>query len=135
MTTMHIRNAFPLAVVLAAAALPAAAGQYDTPYSLFQAARRQPAHGIEPATIMRIDEERVRPHRSPPVAPGMHEVEVSVPAGAGRTVRLTLAVDAQPCTRYFFGARRVNGSHREWEAFVESFEAIGECRARFAKAG
>ena len=109
----------------------ALAGMYDAPYALIQSAPRQPAHGVEPARVMRIDDERAL-GRGLPVAPGKHVVEVSLPGphGVSGSTRRTIEIEAKACTRYFIGGRRPARSSRDWEVFVEREEAIGECRAK-----
>ena len=113
---------------------PAVAGPYDAPYSIIQAQQRSLVHDTQPATIMRVDEERMNPRRSDPVKPGIHVVEVSVPGPKGMAMpgRQVLVIDAQPCTRYYIAARRPTHTSRHWEAYVDQSEAIGECTLRFA---
>lgn len=114
----------------ALAALPAAAGPYDEPYVLFVPAARSETQDIRPAVVVAIDGKPVGLRRAEPVAPGLHQVEVSLPSAKGMSNpgRDTLTITAEPCTRYYLGARRSTRTSRDWTAFVERTETIGECR-------
>jgi len=46
--------------------------------------------------------------------------------------RDTLQVDAKPCTRYYFAARRSSPTARDWKVFISASEPIGECEKKFA---
>ncbi len=96
-----------LALALAAAALPAAAGPYDQPYVLFEADRRSPTEDTRPATIMNVDGVNMRAGKSDPVAPGWRNVEVSVPGARGMSdpQRQMLKIETEPCTRYYLAAK------------------------------
>ena len=117
------------------AALPCAAGPYDQPYVLFQAREKSVANDLAPATVMKIDGKLVRAGRQEPVDPGKHSVEVSVPGARGMSnpERQVVEVDAKPCTRYYFAAKRSSPTDNDWKAYVDREEPIGECRKKFMK--
>ena len=112
-----------------ASLLMAGALAYQSPYVMFEAAARSPVRDVHPATIMRVDGAHAGPHRAGPLTPGVHEIEVSLPGpmAVGKPTRQTLVIDAQPCTRYFVAAARSSRTSRDWQAYVERSEAIGEC--------
>jgi hypothetical protein len=125
-----------LAAALAASfAASVHAGPYDQPYVLFQARERMSAQDLAPATVMKIDGKNVRRGRDEPVAPGKHSVEVSVPGhkGMSNPERQVVEIDAAPCTRYYFAARRSSPTANDWKAYVDAEEPIGECRKKFMK--
>ena len=97
-------------VAASASILAACAGgsMYSQPYAQFVPERRSATQDTRPALIMRIDGHMVDATRDDPVAPGVRQVEVSVPGAPGMSApkRDTLTVDAKPCTRYYFSARR-----------------------------
>lgn len=111
----------------------AAASMYDQPYALFEPERAHPAADTRPAMIMKIDGRDRAVNRNDPVTPGKHTVELSVPGRTGMSnpSRDTLTVDAQPCTRYFFAARRSSMTASDWQAFVAATEPIGDCARKF----
>ena len=112
------------------------AGPYDQPYALFQARAKSAAQDLAPATVMKVDGQNTKkPGRSDPVPPGKHAIEVSVPGakGVSNPDRQTLEIDAKPCTRYFLAAKRSSPTAKDWQAFVEREESIGECKAKFMK--
>ena len=73
-------------------------------------------------------------NRNDPVAPGMHQVMVSVPGPQGMSSpgRDTLSIEAKPCTRYRLAARRSSRTATDWSAFVAEVEPIGECQKKFS---
>lgn len=121
-------------IVFAFAAFPAVAGPYDQPYALFVPAHRSEVRDIEPAMVVAVDGKPTRGRRAEPVAPGFHEVEVSLPSprGTSRPGREVITIAAEPCTRYYIGAQRSTATSRDWSAFVERSEAIGECDVQTA---
>ena len=129
MTTFRV-----LAVCLfATATWPVQAGPYDQPWALVEADGRSPTHDTAPAPVMRVDDKNFR--RGDPVAPGPHKVEVSIPGprGVSNPGRATLEIDAKPCTRYRFAAKRSSPTAKDWQAFIAAEEPIGECRKKFEK--
>ena len=126
----------PIVAVLATfAALPCAAGPYDQPYVLFQAREPSVANDLAPATVMKIDGKNTRTGRQEPMPPGKHAVEVSVPGSKGMSnpERQVVEVDAKPCTRYYFAAKRSSPTADDWKAYVAREEPILECRKKFMK--
>ena len=106
---------------------------YSQPYALFEPAQRMPAEDQQPAFVMNIDGKNVNINTNDPVEPGKRTVELSVPGPKGMSDpgRDTVVVDAKPCTRYYFAARRSSLTARDWTAFVASSEQIDECAKRF----
>ena len=128
---------FAISILIAIAPLLAGAGgKYSTPYALFEAGQRRPAADTRPAFIMRIDETYVKIGTNDPIAPGNHEVELSIPGtpGSSQSTRVKMTIEAKPCTRYYFAAQRSTRSARDWEAFVAGSESIRECVKRFPDA-
>jgi hypothetical protein len=123
-----------LSAALLAACATAPGGMYAKPYALFEPERRMPAADTRSAFIMKIDGQQITINRSDPVAPGVREVEVSIPGppGMSESDRDTLKVDAKPCTRYYFAAKRSSPTARDWRAFISAEEPIGECTRQFA---
>jgi len=60
-------------------------------------------------------------------------VTVDLPPRKGFTMATqnTFDLDAKPCTRYRFGARRDSATARDWYATIEAREPIGECLKKF----
>jgi hypothetical protein len=125
----------PLALAAAASlASCAGGGMYAQPYALFESHERSQIQELEPAVVMSIDgRSRALGEGNEPVTPGLRRVELSIPGppGMSNPGRATLEVDAKPCVRYRFGARRTSPTARDWYATVESTEPIGECRKKF----
>lgn len=128
---------FAISILIAIAPLLAGAGgKYSNPYALFEAEQRRPAADTRPAFIMRIDDKYVKIGTNDPIAPGNHEVELSIPGtpGSAQSTRVKMTIEAKPCTRYYFAAQRSTRSARDWEAFVAGSESIRECVKRFPDA-
>ena len=68
------------------------------------------------------------------VDPGLREVRVQAPAGGVdlRTTR-TIALDVQPCTRYYLVAVKDNRLASDFQVKVEHAEPIGGCSAKPAQ--
>lgn len=113
-----------------------AGGMYASPYALFEPERRSAVEDTRPAFVMKIDGQNVSIDRSDPVAPGAHTVELSIPGppGMGQSARDTVTIEAKPCTRYYWAARRSSRTARDWKAFVAHAEPIVECHKRFSEA-
>jgi hypothetical protein len=116
--------------------LTGASKMYSSPYALFEAEQRRPAADPRPAFVMRIDGQYVKIGTNDPVAPGRHEVELSIPGTPGSTqsTRVKLTVEAKACTRYYFAAEHSSRSARDWKAFIAGSEPIRECAKRFPDA-
>lgn len=132
--TRHAAIALALPAVLLAACAGSTGGMYSQPYALFEAHERSQIQELEPAFVMSIDgASRALGNDSEPVEPGLRRVELSIPGprGMSNPERETLEVDAKPCVRYRFGARRSSPTARDWHATVEASEPIGECLKKF----
>jgi hypothetical protein len=127
----------PLLLALPVAWLAACAsggGAYSQPYALFEPHERSEVQELRPAFIMSIDgRSRAINDSNEPVAPGKRKVELSLPGpmGVSNPKYETVEVDAKPCTRYRFGARRDSATARDWYATIEAREPIGECLKKF----
>lgn len=127
----------PIASLLACAVLAACGstggGMYSQPYAYFEPDPRNDAEDSRPAVPMKIDGAMVRIGERYPVPPGKREVEVSIPGPRGMSDpgRETLTIDAKPCTRYYLTARRSSLTAKDWKAYVERSEPIGECVSKF----
>jgi hypothetical protein len=121
----------------ALAASAAAAGPYDQPYALVEAADRSDVRKEFSPAITQIDGKSTRnPRRPDPVPPGKHAITVRfetarVAQSPAETSRV-LEIELEACTRYRIAARRVGST--EWEPQVYS-EPISECVRKFKKAG
>ena len=115
------------------AACATGSGPYSQPYALFEADPRSDVRDTRPAIPMKIDGSMVRIGERYPVAPGVRQVEVSIPGPRGMSdpERQTIAVDAKPCTRYYLTAKRPTRTSDDWNAMVEYTEPIGECMSKF----
>ena len=127
-----------LAAVLCTAWLAGCAGgmgdMYSQPYALFEQYEASQIAELQPALVVAIDgKSRSAGDYFEPVTPGIHQVELSIPGPPGMSSpgRETLQVDAKPCVRYRFGARRSSATARDWHATVEATEPIAECRKKF----
>jgi hypothetical protein len=133
---MKARNSTAALLAASAALLGGCAGgnMYSQPYAQFVPERRSATEDTRPALVMRIDDHMVDATRDDPVPPGVHQVEVSVPGPPGMSdpKRDTLTVDAKPCTRYYFSAKRATRTDTDWHGFVSASEPIGECVKKFA---
>jgi hypothetical protein len=133
----------PAIVLLASSAAVLAAcasggGMYDQPYALFETELASVPADTRAAYIQQIDSEQRAINANDPVAPGVRKVVLSVPgprALGNDSRRQTLTVDAKPCMRYYFAARRPSASSDDWSAYVVYSEPIGECRKKFPAAG
>jgi len=107
---------------------------YSQPYALFVPHERSQIQEQQPALIMSIDgKSRSLADTNDPVTPGKHKVELSLPGpmGMSNPKYETVEVDAKPCMRYRFGARRDSPTARDWYATIEATEPIGECLKKF----
>ena len=116
-----------LLVALALTAGGCASVQYSKPYVLFAGEHNQRLQGVVAANIVSIDGERIPGGAQPPFPPGMRTVEVALPQTPGQTAPIsrTITIDAQPCMRYYIGAR--NATETSFEAAVTTTEPIKEC--------
>ena len=112
-----------LAVAAAAGCASSSMSDYSRPYAIFEAEHRLGTQGIVPAIPWQIDGREVA-GRKDPVPPGRHEVMVNI-SGTGEAGRKTMTIDAQPCTRYYLGAKNEPG--KGLVPMVVSSENIGEC--------
>ena len=131
---MRFRTSASLAAgALLLGACAGGGSMYSQPYAQFVAEQRSPTQDTRPAFVMRIDDKMVEIGRDDPWPPGVHKVEVSIPGPPGMSDpdRDTIEVDAKPCTRYYFAAKRSSRTARDWEAFVAAAEPIGECKKKF----
>jgi len=120
--------------IAAASILAAQAGPYDQPWAVFEADNSSPTADTKPATVMKIDGKNIPLGRNNVVLPGKHVVELSIPGprGMSNPKRDTIEIDAQPCVRYRFAARRSSPTDNDWKAFVGQEEPVGECKKKFA---
>ena len=133
-----IRSMRPLLLALPVAWLAACASgggsPYAEPYALFESHESSQVQELRPAVVLSIDgRSRAIGDRNDPVTPGKHKVELSLPGPMGMSSPKyeTVEVDAKPCMRYRFGARRDSPTARDWYATIESREPIGECLKKF----
>ena len=128
MTSYRAVTLLALAVTSAAAA-----GLYDQPYAIVEAADRSEVRKEFPPAITKIDGQSTRnPRRSDPLPPGKHQVTIRF-----ETARVTqspeeqdrtLDMDLEACTRYRIAAQRTTGT--DWMPHVYK-EKIGECARKF----
>jgi hypothetical protein len=132
--TSTLLSATALAGFVAACAT--GGGMYSQPYAQLSAERISPTQDTRPAIVMRVDDQMWEINRDDPIPPGRHKIEVSIPGAPGMSNpdRDVLEIDAKPCMRYYFSARRSSRTARDWEGFVSSVEPIGECRRKFPDA-
>jgi len=127
----------PSSLLVPAALLAACAsggGMYSQPYALFEPHESSGIQELRPAYIMSIDgKSRGIRDNGDPVEPGKRKVELSLPGPMGMSspAYQTVEVEAKPCVRYRFGARRDSPTARDWYATIESKESIGECLKKF----
>jgi len=116
-----------VAAAIVAGGCAATAQQYSKPYVLFAGEHNQRLQGVVAANIVSIDGERIPGGAQPPFPPGKRTVEVALPqtATGSAPIMRTITIDAQPCTRYYIGAR--NPTATEFEPVVGTTEPIKEC--------
>ena len=121
---------------LVAACATGGSGMYSKPYAQLSAERISPTQDTRPAIVMRVDDQMWDMSRDDPIPPGKHKIEVSIPGtpGMSNPERDIVEIDAKPCARYYFSARRSSRTARDWDAFVSAVEPIGECRKKFPDA-
>jgi hypothetical protein len=134
MIARHISLVLVLAPLLLSACASGGGGMYSQPYALFEPHEGSQVQERQPAFIMSIDgKSRAINDNNEPVTPGKHRVELSLPGpmGVSNPKYETIEVDAKPCVRYRFSARRDTPTARDWYAKLESTEPIGECLKKF----
>jgi hypothetical protein len=119
--------------VVAGCATGGGGGMYSQPYALFEPETRSAPDDRAPAPIMSIDGKNRAVTDNTPVEPGMRTVVVSIPGPRGMSDpgRTTLEVDAKPCTRYYFAAKRSSRTDDDWKGYVSGTDPIGECARKF----
>jgi hypothetical protein len=114
-------------------ALPALAGPYDQPYSIIVTdPRRAPDPLLRPVIVNRVDGENTLNNKAV-VPPGKHEVVVDLPPRKGFKLptQNTMALETEPCVRYYVSAKLNTQVTQEWTPVVRYSERIGECEAAF----
>jgi hypothetical protein len=111
-----------------------ATGPYSQPYAEIVVDKTLSADpNVIPVVINRVDDKTsLYPDRAV-VPPGPHTVTIDVPPRKGfhLATQETVVMDAQPCTRYYIGAKLDTPVTQEWKPVVRSVEPIGECEKRF----
>ena len=122
--------------IAAVSGLATAQGLYSKPYALFEPESLKITEDRAPALILSIDGKNRSVNQNLPVEPGKHTVVVSIPGRRGMSDpgRTTLEVDAKPCTRYYFAAKRSGRTASDWEGYVSASDAVGECVRKFKDA-
>jgi hypothetical protein len=133
---MGFRIVTSISVCAALLSACAGGGMYSQPYALFEPAPFSPTGDVRPAVVMKVDSTSRDLRNNDPVSPGPHTIELSIPGprAMGDPQRETVAIEAKPCTRYLFGARRSARSADDWSAFLAGTEPIGECQKKFPDA-
>ena len=108
-------------------------GQYAQPYAHFASEGRQPVEDERIAIVTAIDGHSVDIRRQDPVPVGTHIVDVSVPGAPGmlEAREERVQIDARPCVRYYFAAKRSSPTARDWHVVVAAAEPIGECVKKY----
>jgi hypothetical protein len=129
-------NAAAFFAVIAAGCATGGGGMYSQPYALFEPERRSVTDDRAPAPIMSIDGKSRSISDNTPVDPGKRSVTVSIPGPRGMSDpgRTTLEVDAKPCTRYYFAAKRSSRTDDDWKGYMSGAEPIVECARKFPDA-
>ena len=125
----------PILCAIALAATGAAAGMYDKPWSIVEAAQASATREEKPPAITQIDGKSTRgTYRPDPVEPGKHTIRIRFETGRFQQSKdeeqRDLVMDLEPCTRYLIAAKRTQGT--QWEPQIYS-EKIGECVKKFSK--
>ena len=125
-----------LAAVALISGFATAAGLYSEPYALFEPESLKITEDRARALVMSIDGKTRSVNQNLPVAPGKRTVVVSVPGRRGMSDpgRTTLEVDAKPCTRYYFAAKRSSRTASDWEGYLSGSDPIAECVKKFKDA-
>ena len=115
------------------AATAGAAGMYDKPWAIVEAADSSATREEKPPAITQIDGKSTRnARRSDPIEPGKHTVRVRFETArvqqSAAEVQRDLEMTLEPCTRYRIAAKRTEGT--QWVPQVYS-EPIGECNKKF----
>jgi hypothetical protein len=114
----------------------AAVEPFDAPYALVEVGPISAARKELPVIINAIDGDYLLNPRSGPIRPGKHQLEIqfSTRDGPYWKRKKMVELDAQPCTRYRIVAQYNNLTNVEWTPVIYP-EPIGECLAKFARAG
>jgi hypothetical protein len=123
---------FALAPLLLAAAC--ATSPYGQPYAEIVVDRAPSSDpNVVPGVINRVDGETSLHLDRVAVSPGPHQLTIDVPPRKGFRVATqeTVAMDAEPCTRYYIAARLDTPVTQDWKPLVRSTERIAECESRF----
>jgi hypothetical protein len=123
-----------VSVALPATGTTSQRAHYDEPYAVFTT-KEPPRVELRPAhiTLTKIGDEHVT-RADELVKPGKVKVSAdSLGRYASIATRVTLEVDAKPCTRYFLAGRRENALSKEFELYVHKTEPILECQSQFNK--
>jgi hypothetical protein len=122
--------------VISGCATGGGGGMYSQPYALFEPETRSAPDDRAPAPIVSIDGKNRSVTDNTPVEPGKRTVVVSIPGPRGMSDpgRTTLEVDAKPCTRYYFAAKRSSRTAHDWEGYVAGSDPIAECARKFGTA-
>jgi hypothetical protein len=113
----------------------AAAGMYDSPWAIVEAAQPSTARDEFRPAITQVDGKSTRnPRRTDPIAPGKHTVRVRFETArvnqSEAEVARDLEMDLEPCMLYRIAAKRIETT--QWKPVVYS-EPLGECKKKFAK--
>jgi len=114
----------------------AAVEPFDAPYALVEVGPISAARKELPVIVNAIDGDYLLNPRSGPIKPGKHRLEIqfSTRDGPYWKRKKMVELDAQPCTRYRIVAQYNNLTNVEWTPVIYP-EPIGECMAKFARAG
>jgi len=53
------------------------------------------------------------------------------PSSHRRDAKERVQIDARPCVRYYFAAKRSSPTATDWHVVVAGYEPIGECVRKF----
>lgn len=130
-----MRTPIALAALTALAALAAGCAgspEYSAPWAMLATGNALTADAkVRNVLLATVDGRKVEEDRAV-IAPGRRKVTVEIASrGTEGGATSVLDLDAQPCVRYWLGARRPNAPGKPWETVVVSEDALGDCETRF----
>lgn len=123
---------FVLATAAALAAGCAAGPEFNAPWAMLATGNALTADAKARNVLLASVDGRKVDEDKAVIAPGRRRIAVEVASrGSEPSATAILDLDAQPCVRYWIGARHSRAGSRDWTAFVVSEDALGDCQSRF----
>lgn len=127
-----MKHAIALAALAALATGCAATPEYTAPWAMLATGNALTADAkVRNVLLATVDGKKVEEDKAV-IATGRRRITVEVASRGTETgATSVLELDAQPCVRYWLGARRPTAAGKPWETVVVSEDALGDCERRF----